>query len=373
MLFRCLSQPITQNYFYWLFLLKSHCHNSFFYYFCFVENLIKYITYLVARHNCVIIPGTGAFLAGEEPAHYNMKERVFTPPYRTMRFNPNVKADDALLLSEYINDKQLPYDEATAEMNKDIEKLHHNLSKESVVRFSTLGTFYMNIKGEISFEVDANGIEDPANFGFEPFAFPLLRDCEDKKIVIKRRDIGKFVATVAAVILTFIFVTPISDSAFKRGMQASITSFASNEQISMMQQVGTPAPKKVEAIAQECEIAPIDSKGNIIATAPVEPVKEAVIEAPAPVITEHTQEVAMVEKPTKVFHIIVASSPNEDNAKLAIEELSAKKVADYHVVKGGGRHRISIGEYSSNKEAVEALNEIKSTFPDAWVLQTNVR
>ncbi|MBR1946668.1 MAG: SPOR domain-containing protein, partial [Bacteroidaceae bacterium] len=37
------------------------------------------------------------------------------------------------------------------------------------------------------------------------------------------------------------------------------------------------------------------------------------------------------------------------------------------------RHRISIGEYASNKEAMEAAKELKSTFPDAWVLQTNAQ
>lgn len=343
-----------------------------------MENLVKYISHLVARHDCVIIPGTGAFLAIEESARYNAKEGIFMPPYRTMHFNPNVKVDDALLLSEYIDNEQLAYEEANRKMNRDIESLHNALKLNSEVRFGELGTFYMNINGGITFKVDVNGIEDPANFGFEPLAVPMLRDCEEKKFVIKRKDIGKFVAAAAAVILTFIFVTPMSDSAFKQNMQASVTGFASSEQISMMQQLGAIAPQKADATIENCEISPIDANGNIIMTQ--ESAAEAQTQKPnvatitaGPAIEAAKQEIAANTESKKVFHIIVASSPNENNAKLAIEELSAKKEAAYSVVKGGGRHRISIGEYSTNKEAANALQEIKSTFPDAWVLQINAQ
>ena len=267
------------------------------------------------------------------------------------------------------------YEDAGRKMNNEIDALREALIRNSVVRFGELGTFHMNIKGEFSFDVDSNGIDDPANFGFEPFAFPLLRDCEDRKIVIKHRDLGKYIAAAVAIILTFIFVTPMSDSAYKKSMQSSFSGFASNEQISLMQQVGAPAPKQVTDEVAGCEIMPIDAYGNM-EIPKVQPQEEA----PKAVATTEAApaiaggEVAAVNTENKnVYHIIVASSPNESNAQLAIEELSAKMTANYTVVKGGGRHRISIGEYASNKEAMEAAKELKSTFPDAWVLQTNAQ
>lgn len=339
-----------------------------FYYFCFVEKLVGHISYLIARHDCVIIPGFGAFLAEEVPACYNTEEQIFMPPCRTMRFNPKVIADDALLISEYIDREQLSYDEASRLMNRNIATLRNELSQNSIVRFGELGTFYMNINGNISFEVDANGIDDAYNFGFEPFAIPQLRNCEEKNIVIKRRDLGKYIATAAAIILTFIFVTPMSDSAFKQNMQASFTGFASNEHISLMQQVSAPAPAPAVNIVENCEISPIDANGNMEILHIEEPAEEVALETPATAPTAP----ATIEN-RKIYHIIVASSPNEDNAQLAIEELSAKMQAEYTVVKGGGRHRISIGQYESNNEATVAIKELKATFPDAWILQTTAR
>lgn len=323
-----------------------------------MEKLVRHISHLIARHNCVIIPGFGAFLADEIPAHYNAEEQIFQPPCRTMRFNSKVTADDALLVSEYIEREQLAYDDASKLLNKEVDTLRHKLAQESVVRFGELGTFSMNINGKISFEVDVNGIDDAYNFGFEPFAIKGLRSLEDKNIVIRRRDLGKYIASVAAIILTFIFVTPMSDSAYKQNMQASFTGFASGEQISLMQQVSAPAPTPAINEIDNCEISPIDANGNMDILH----------------ITEPTEPASTAAEPTienkKVYHIIVASSPNESNAQLAIEELSAKMTAEYTVVQGGGRHRISIGEYESNSDATAAIKAIKNTFPDAWILQT---
>ena len=85
-------------------------------------------------------------------------------------------------------------------------------------------------------------------------------------------------------------------------------------------------------------------------------------------IKEPVKEITQVTAPQKTYSIIVASSPNAKNAELAIKELTRKKTADYTVVVGGGRHRISIGDYNSIEEANDALSLIKNTFHDAWVL-----
>ena len=82
--------------------------------------MVKYTTKLIAQHNCVIIPGLGAFLAHNVPASYNAEDGIFMPPHRKLGFNPQVRIDDALLLSEYIDEQQLSYDEAAKRMRNDV-------------------------------------------------------------------------------------------------------------------------------------------------------------------------------------------------------------------------------------------------------------
>ena len=328
-----------------------------------MEKLIRNTNRLIAQHNCVIIPGMGAFLAHNIPASYNAKEQIFMPPHRSLGFNAQVTIDDALLLSEYLADGSITFEEAEAALNSGTATLRDRLSEQGSVRFGELGTFFMNINGAVSFVADKNGIDDPYNFGFDPIAIPLLTECNEK-IVIKRNTFRKYIAIAAAVILAFIFVTPISDSAYKPGMQASFTGVVAERR------ADSPIPVQETAQEEVYEIAPIADTAteNIITEDAVKSdteKKEEYCAVQVPV----TETVAVEEnEDIKRYSIIVSSSPNAENAQLSIKELNAKHEADYSVVEGGGRHRIAIKSFSSNADAVKALKEIKSIFSDAWIL-----
>lgn len=355
-----------------------------------MKNLERHITQLIAHHNCVIIPGLGAFLTHNVPAEYNIDEQVFMPPHRTLGFNPMVNVDDALLVSDYMEQGKYTYEKASEMMRNDINALRRLLSCKSIVRFGELGTFSMNINGCITFTPDANGIDDPENYGFEPLAIQQLHRQQEKTITIKRRELRKYVAAVAAIILTFLFVTPISDQAFENNYKASLGGFASSEQISMMQQLSEAAPVQV-AGSESHEITPIKfSKTSAMVSeepttpssvdkepaevvhsnpVPAETIQQAIInntEAATAIPTANTEENTATV--SKRHYIIVASSPNAENAQLAISELTAKREAGYTVLRCGKRHRIAINSYDSEKEAQEALPEYQSTFADAWIL-----
>ena len=313
----------------------------------------------MSRHNCVILPGIGAFLAHKVPAMYLTKEQVFVPPHRELGFNPNIMVDDALLLSEYVSSESTTYDNAEKSLARDITSLRRVLSSKGTCCFGELGTFHMDINGKISFVANENAIDDPDNYGLEPLVVPLLSNCQEKTIVIKQRDFSRYIAIAAAIILAFFLVTPISDNTYEKGMQASIA------QITVAK---TPVAEKVAETIEEHKISPVtETITENINTEPQEVVSETTIEVPV-VTKEPVKEIIEEDAPQKTYSIIVASSPNAKNAELAIKELTRKKTADYTVVVGDGRHRISIGDYTSMSEANDALSLIKKTFHDAWVL-----
>lgn len=345
-----------------------------------MKNLEQHIVHLIARHNCVIIPDFGAFLAHSVPAHYNIEEQTFMPPHRTLGFNPQVKVDDALLTSQYMSAHNLSYEAAAAMLHNDILSLRRTLSRKGSVRFGELGIFSMNINSEITFEAAANSIDDPDNFGFAPLQIAQIHNIEERTITIKRKDISKYVAAIAAIILTFIFVTPISEQAFEESIKASMGNFASSEQISMMQQLTSEAPQQV-ASPTECEISPIVfSSTKINSAITSEPIikntqsndYQSVASPPNESDTDSnpTPQSSCDDesRPIQQFHIIVASSPNADNAQLAIQELSRKMESDYKVIVCGKRHRVAVASYKSEQEALDNLTTIQGTFPDAWIL-----
>ena len=319
-----------------------------------MEKLVQNISRLIAQHNCVILPGVGAFLAHRVPAYYNAAEKVFMPPHRELGFNPQVTMDDALLLSEYMNDGLLSFEEAERCLRNDIDALRSRLSDNGVVCIGDLGTFEMNIEGKISFTPNENSIDDPQNYGFEPLLIAPLKELKKKDIVIKRSSIGKYVSAIAAAIIIIFVLVPFGNSIYDDSKLMSVAGF-------------TPvktAPKAVVTPAAEtiCEIAPVE-----------ETVTEHIFTEPANAEQASTavepQEVepAVVQEVSKQYSIIVASTPNSKNAQLAITELSRKMQADYKVVEGDKRFRIAIESYSSEEEANIALERIQATFSDAWV------
>ena len=318
-----------------------------------MEKLVQNISRLIAQHNCVIMPGIGAFLAHRVPAYYSAADKVFMPPHRELGFNPQVTVDDALLLSEYMNSGKLSYEEAATALSKDIDTLRSNLSATGVVCFGELGTFTMDIEGKIYFAPNKNGIDDPYNYGFEPLAIAPLSELKKKDIVIKRSNVKKYISAVAAVIILAFVLVPFGKKMYNDENQLSVAGFVSTENVSK------PAAKTVETVtvvAQEvydCEIAPVaETVTPTINTVEVAVTEPAVSEMPAS---------------NEKHSIIVASSPNAKNAQLAITELSRKMKADYTVVEGDRRHRIAIETYDNADDANLALERIQLTFPDAWI------
>ncbi len=315
----------------------------------------------------------GAFLSYDVPAFYNAEEQIFIPPHTTVGFNPQITVDDSLLLSEYMAKGNLSYKEAEHLLSKDIKLFKKELSKKGEICFGSIGTFSMNINGTIAFTATDNSIDDPYNFGFEPLAIKPLSEIEQKEIVIKRRDLSRYIAVAVAAILTFFFVTPIGDMAYEPGMQASVSIIPSKENIS--KHIIVEEDQTTENAVYN--ITPVeDTVTETIITKKAEEVPEVIESAKelTPVNNEKKEIVPPVEiaesKPAnkKIYSIIVASSPNAKNAELAIKELSAKHKAEYNIVEGNGRHRISIGDFETSYGASVALTEIKNIFPDAWVL-----
>ena len=132
----------------------------------------------------------------------------------------------------------------------------------------------------------------------------------------------------------------------------------------MMQQVGAPSP--VTTVKSTCEICPIEEsvKPEIVTNVPQESTKTPEVATK----NSNPETQAQIAKTSK-FHIIVASSPTEENANLAIKELSSKAQFDYMKVEGNGRFRISAGTYNTQEEAQTALSGIQQAFPDAWILK----
>ncbi len=116
-----------------------------------MNKITLHIEYLLRLHECVIVPGLGAFVTVMQPAVYDSGSGMFMPPLRRVMFNATINSDDGLLATSYSRHSGMKYEKARRALDNDIEALQSTLSQTGTVRIGKVGTLSKNEDGQISF------------------------------------------------------------------------------------------------------------------------------------------------------------------------------------------------------------------------------
>lgn len=112
------------------------------------------IIQLLLRHNCVVVPGFGGFVAKQVAAEIDLDKGLIAPPKKALLFNRFLLTDDGLLLAEYARLKGLYYEDAKTQLQAHTDKLQRQLAAGETIHLPKLGTFAKQQDGQISFEQD---------------------------------------------------------------------------------------------------------------------------------------------------------------------------------------------------------------------------
>ena len=113
-------------------------------YLCVMFSIIDHIEYLMMRHDCVAIPGWGAFIANDDTACYDEEHGVMERPRRHIGFNANVSHNDGLLAQSIVRREGISYDEAMRLIGDSVTSFRQQLSMGSEVSMGRLGYFKRN-------------------------------------------------------------------------------------------------------------------------------------------------------------------------------------------------------------------------------------
>ncbi len=127
-------------------------------------NLEKYISALLYNHDCVIVPGLGAFLAHKNASV--LKDNSVYPPSKKLGFNSALQKSDGLLIQTVAQQKNLSFDDARSEVENQINFWKNHLERNNSLTLNYLGTFIKNASGNIEFNaLEQNYLLD--SFGLE--------------------------------------------------------------------------------------------------------------------------------------------------------------------------------------------------------------
>lgn len=318
--------------------------------------LEHYISDLLYRYNCVVVPSFGAFLTQKNSAKINVVTNTFSAPNKSIVFNRQLISNDGLLVSYVSNAEKVSYETALVEIENQVKSWQEVLVKETSLHLNNIGSLTRNQEDKILFQPANETNYLTSSFGLSNFnSIPVTREVlkveveeiEEKipfVISPERRENSRFRPYLKyAAILMLAFSTGITGY---RAYQQKNT----NEQVARHD-----AEEFVNKQIQEATFFDLSP-----------------LELPTVTIDATTTSAAKpVMRKGEATHFIVAGAFRvRGNADRKIEQLKANGFnAGYYGTNAYGLHMVTFDSYTNANDALKALREIKRTqSKDAWLL-----
>lgn len=109
---------------------------------------------LLLRHNCVIVPTFGGFVAQSTNAVVDMRNGVMLPPSKSVLFNRQLLNNDGLLIQYLAEKHDESFDAASLRLKEKVQHWNQTLKDGRRVTIDRIGYLYLDSERNISFEQD---------------------------------------------------------------------------------------------------------------------------------------------------------------------------------------------------------------------------
>ncbi|MTG97895.1 MULTISPECIES: SPOR domain-containing protein [Myroides] len=139
-------------------------------------NIQAYISTLLYRYQCVIVPGFGAFLSEMQSSYFDEKTNSFFPPTKKLSFNANITNNDGLLANHIARVENIAFEQATKAVKEVVSQWENTLLKEDSLTIEGIGSFHTNQENKLVFEPIENDILLKTSFGLSAVnVTPIVR------------------------------------------------------------------------------------------------------------------------------------------------------------------------------------------------------
>lgn len=339
------------------------------------------IIQLLLRHNCVVVPGFGGFVAKQIAAEIDLDKGLIAPPKKALLFNRFLLTDDGLLLAEFARIKGLYYEEAKAQLQAHTDKLQRQLAAGETIHLPKLGTFARQQDGQISFEQDRffnlllssyglanlNFVAQPVQAAQETPIIELQPNSAPNKINWTR-------VAAAACILPFAFYSfwiPTQTNALQSGLFSS-SDFNPLHRQDAPGYVKTSLELESETQAPEAETPLTFQEGTFTSfeTYEWQPGFNFVVKVPAaPVSLESSESNPTTPEANApaAFDLIVGCFSNLQNAQNLVLKLKRDGFAA-RLIQNGPLTKVSAGSAQNLSELQQIQQQAAARGLQGWVL-----
>ncbi len=330
-------------------------------------NIDRHIEILLLKHDCVIVPGFGGFVAHHVSAQFDKADRTMLPPKTTVGFNQQLTMNDSLLVQSYIETYDYSYPEALRVVTDEVAQLRSMIEEYGHFDISSVGRLSLNKDGNYEFEPVPAGILSPKLYGLSGISttdsttflnkaestpkrkthahniYPITEERE-RFVRISTSSIRR--GMVACIVILMLMVIPLLNRSVNTHqlMSGIDTSFLTELMISN----GNPSPQvKKQTIRVQTQKDNIKETANITEKAPV----QAEVQA------------------KDLYTVVLAARISKTNAEIYVNELRQRGLQDAKVIGEGKSRKVVYGSFDNRDEAQATKNKLsaQSEFEYAWV------
>ncbi|MDF1673810.1 MAG: SPOR domain-containing protein [Vicingaceae bacterium] len=347
--------------------------------------LDTHISELLYKHDCVIIPALGGFVANYQPAKINGIQNTFYPPSKSISFNRSLINNDGLLANHVAQKEKVSYPNACKRVEQEVANINVNLKNKKRVLLKDVGTLFLDSENRLQFEPAEN-----VNFLLDAYGLtvfqkqPIKRVTLEEKITKEFKDrtvpltvVGeekksskKWVVAAAITIPLAFFAIWIPN---KYDLGSNINYANLNPFTPDVKTVYEPNNTSLNISSEEENRESIKDK---IALAGANDlyleikINEAdyVVRLNDKIIAEAESTYVATRKKELHYHIVGGCFSSKVNAKKMVRRLK-KEGFDANIVgKRKGLWTVSYNSFATRREAVQFLSEAKDHNKKAWVL-----
>jgi hypothetical protein len=301
--------------------------------------IANYITDLLYRYECVIVPGFGGFVTNSIGAKLNSVSHSFDAPTKQIAFNSHLKHNDGLLANYIASTAQISFEEASTTISIAVQKWQKEL-QSTKIQLENLGVISLNENQQIIFEPNKEINFLTASFGLSSVASsPVTRHAAKVKPIIPiskttdKKGVPMFIkyAASAAILLTLGFV------GYNNHLQDQENDVFANQQ------------KELEKKIQSATF---------------------IISNPLP-----TLELNVVKEISKPFHVVAGAFQFKANADKKTKQLISQGFNSKIIgMNKWGLTQVTFDSYAYRNDAINSLNKIKRTVAkEAWLLVKTIK
>lgn len=338
------------------------------------RDINAYLRELLFGHDCVIVPGFGAFICNYFPARIDREDGLFYPPAKRITFNRHLVTNDGLLIGHISTRTGVGYGEARDLISEYADYLRKRTTEGEKVILEHIGSFAKNREGTIIFEPDSEANYLLTSFGLESFHRKPVKDMDIRRRVLDyhqepsvRQPSVRHMLTRAAVIVPLLVamaLVPFHGKIFKGKVEeAGLNPLATAE-----------FDYNREKIISERPLVKVDSGAGKVndTTAEVESGAREVIAAPMETATggKKSEPAFVPAQPLYKYMLITGSFKTEANALTMVETLRSRGYNPEVAAGPDSFLRVSAVTFETLEEAKTALASLNPGFPETWICKS---